>query len=277
VPLIVSGTIYVVGRRMNLEKWKKFVAESRERKPKIYFHVTSQDNEEGIRANGILGSKQAGDRDYSYSEEDVNERRVYLFSSQDDAYMAAFSRPDSGIFGGAEPPFVFVKVDLAKMSRSPDIHDDMELPEFEAYYIVGDVPPHAILETETEAQVADRLETEEEDDYNFDVDGDMLFEKEEYRVRVFEVELYLRIRGGVDQTLTDIRSIDGVTIVSSEDTTGSKQTGGYTTRAKIKFHPQQESMTGQSYVKQILIPTINSRAIPNCIVQRFVPKSLRQL
>ena len=261
---------------MILERWKRFVAESSERRPKVYFHVTSQDNIEGIRARGIMGSKQAGDRDYEYSDDGSGERRVYLFSSPESAYMASFSRPDSGIFGGAEPPFAFVKVDLAKMKRLPEIHDDMELPDFEAYYIAGDVPPHAILDIETEAEASERLEYEEEDDYNLDIDGDVLYEDRE-KIRVFEVELYLRIRGGVDETLTDIRSIEGVTIVSSTETRGSLATGGYTTRAKIKFHPQKEAMTGQTYVKQILIPTINSRAIPNCIVQRSVPKSLREL
>jgi len=265
-----------VQRNMILESWKRFVAESNERRPKIYFHVTSQDNIEGIRARGIMGSKQAGDRDYAYSEEDSNEERVYLFSSPESAYMASFSRPDSGIFGGAEPPFAFVKVNLAKMKRLPEIHDDMELPDFDAYYIVGDVPPHAILDVETEAEAAERLEYEEEDEYNLDVDGDILYENKE-RIRVFEVELYLKIRAGVDATLTDIRSIEGVTIVSSSETRGSMATGGYITKAKIKFHPQKEAMTGQSYVKQVLIPTINSRAIPNCYVQRFVPKSLREL
>ena len=263
-------------RNTILKSWKRFVAESSERRPKIYFHVTSQDNIEGIRARGIMGSKQAGDRDYAYSEEDSGEERVYLFSSPESAYMASFSRPDSGIFGGAEPPFAFVKVNLAKMKRLPEVHDDMELPDFDAYYIVGDVPPHAILDIETEAEASERLEYEEEDEYNLDVDGDVLYEDKE-KIRVFEVELYLRIRGGVDATLTDIRSIEGVTIVSSTETRGSLSAGGYSTKAKIKFHPQQEAMTGQSYVKQILIPPINSRAIPNCVVQRFVPKSLREL
>lgn len=259
-----------------MESWKRFLAESREQKPKIYFHVTSQDNMEGIKARGIMGSKQAGDRDYSYSEKDAGEKRVYLFSSQETAYMAAFSRPDSGIFGGSKPPFVFVKVDLAKMKTQPEIHDDMELPDFDAYYVVGDVPPHAILSMETEAEASEKLEYEDEDDYNFDIDDDMLYEVEE-KLRVFEVELFLRIRGGVDDTLTDIRSINGVTIVSNLETRGSLATGGYNTKTRIKFHPQQEAMTGQSYVKQILIPTINSRAIPNCVVQRYVSKSLRQL
>ena len=162
------------------------------------------------------------------------------------------------------------------MKRLPEVHDDMELPDFDAYYIVGDVPPHAILDIETEAEASERLEYEEEDEYNLDVDGDILYEDKE-RIRVFEVELYLKIRAGVDATLTDIRSIEGVTIVSSTETRGSLSAGGYSTKAKIKFHPQKEAMTGQSYVKQVLIPTINSRAIPNCYVQRFVPKSLREL
>lgn len=259
-----------------MERWKKFLAESSQRRPRIYFHVTSQGNAEGIRARGIVGSEQAGDQDYTYSDSDGGEKRVYLFSSPESAYMASFSRPDSDIFGGAEPPFAFVKVDLAKMKTLPDIHDDMELPDYEAFYIVGDVPAHAIKDIETEAEVTDRLEQEEEDEHNYDVDGDTLYEEKE-TVRVFEVELDLRIRTGVDQTLTDIRSIEGVTIVSTSDTRGSLATGGYTTRAKIKFHPQQEAMTGQTYVKQILIPTINSRAIPNCIVQRYISKSLRKL
>ena len=136
------------------------------------------------------------------------------------------------------------------------------------------MPSRAITDIETEAQVTEKLESEEEDEYNFDIDDDMLYEEEE-KLRVFEVELSLRIRAGLEKTLTDIRSVDGVTIVSSLE---SSRTGNsYSTRVKIKFHPQVEAMTGQTYVKQILIPTINSRAIPGCVVQRYIAKSLRRL
>ena len=254
-----------------MKSWNNFVSEAQTRKPVYYYHVSSQENRRGIEASGILGSKQAGDRDLSYSE-DPNEKRVYLFSSEETAFMAAFSRPDSGIFGGAAPPFIFVRVNLSKFKKIPKIYDDPELPDFDAYYVIGDVPAQAIVDIQTEAEVTEKLESEEEEEYNFDIDGDMLYEDKE-KLRVFEVELFLKIRGGLDQTLADIRSIDGVTIVSSSDTTRSG--GAYITRAKIKFHPQSESMTGQTYIKQILIPTINSRAIPNCVVQRYISKSLR--
>ena len=261
---------------MILEGWQKFREEAQHQKPRVYYHVTGAENEEGIKAHGIRGSSQAGDRDYSYSEEDAKEKRVYLFSSQDSAFMAAFSRPDSGIFGGAQPPFVFVKVNIAKMKPTPEVHDDMELPDFDAYYLVGDVPPHAIVEIESEASVTDKLESED-DYYDDDEVYDLLNEAEEERLRVFEAELVIKIQrqAGIDDTLADIRSIPGVTIVSSLQS--QKSGGGIVSTIRVKFHPAKEAMTGQTYVKQILIPTINSREIPGCIVMRYVPRSLRQI
>ena len=263
---------------MNLEGWQKFTEAIQKQEPRLFYHVTSADNEGGIKTHGIHGSTKAGDRDFAYSEDDATEKRVYLFSSQDSAFMAAFSRPDSGIFGGAQPPFVFVKVNIAKIKPVPEIHDDMELPDFDAYYLVGDVPPHAIVEIESEASVTDKLESEDDyyDDYDDEV-YDLLNEAEESKLRVFEAELVVKIKAkaGIDDTLADIRSIPGVTIVSS--LRSQKSGGGIISSIKVKFHPAKEAMTGQTYVKQILVPTINSREIPNCIVMRYVPRSLKEI
>lgn len=261
---------------MILEGWQKFKETAQRLKPRVYYHVTSADNEEGIKAHGIHGSTKAGDRDYSYSEDDAKEKRVYLFSSQDSAFMAAFSRPDSGIFGGAQPPFVFVKVNVAKIKPAPEVHDDLELPDFDAYYLIGDVPPHAIVEIESEASVTDKLEGED-DYYDDDEVYDLLNEAEEDKLRVFEAELVIKIKrqASIDDTLADIRSIPGVTIVSSLQS--QKSGGGVVSSIKVKFHPSKEAMTGQTYVKQVLVPTINSREIPNCIVMRYIPRTLREI
>ena len=260
---------------MILEGWQQFQENTQQQKPRVYYHVTGEENEEGIRAHGIYGSTQAGDRDYSYGEGDAKEKRVYLFSSQDSAFMAAFSRPDASLFfGGAEPPFIFVKVNVANMKPVPEVYDDLELPDFDAYYLVGDVPSNAIVDIESEATVADRLEgdgDEYADEY------DLLNEAEEEKLRIFEVELVIKIRrrAGIDDTLADIRSIPGVTIVSS---LASQRSGdGFVSTIRVKFHPSKEAMTGQTYVKQILIPTINSREIPGCIVMRYIPRSLRPI
>tara|TARA_R110002074_G_scaffold21627_6_gene67031 strand:+ start:349 stop:1134 length:786 start_codon:yes stop_codon:yes gene_type:complete len=258
------------------EGWKKFKEITQQQKPRVYYHVTGADNEKGIKAQGIHGSDKAGDRDYAYSEEDVKEKRVYLFSSQDSAFMAAFSRPDSGIFGGAQPPFIFIKVNIAKIKPTPEIHDDLELPDFDAYYLVGDVPPHAIVEIESEASVTDKLEGDD-DYYDDDEEYSLLNESDEEGLRMFEVEVVIKIRkhAGIDDTLADIRSIPGVTIVSSLQS--QKSGGGIVSTIRVKFHPSKEAMTGQTYVKQILIPTINSREIPGCIVMRYIPRSLKQI
>tara|TARA_R110000796_G_scaffold122164_2_gene236491 strand:+ start:11358 stop:12143 length:786 start_codon:yes stop_codon:yes gene_type:complete len=261
---------------MILEGWKKFKETTQRQKPRVYYHVTGAGNEEGIKAQGIHGSTKAGDRDYAYSGEDAKEKRVYLFSSQDSAFMAAFSRPDSGIFGGAQPPFIFVKVNIAKIKPAPEVHDDLELPDFDAYYLIGDVPPHAIVEIESEASVTDKLE-DEDNYYDDDEVYDLLNEApKDDGLRVFEVELVVKIKRQVnDDTLADIRSIPGVTIVSS--LRSQKSGGGIISTIKVKFHPSKEAMTGQTYVKQVLIPTINSREIPNCIVMRYTARSLKQI
>lgn len=259
-----------------MESWKRFVSSAQQRSPRLYYHVTSASNRENIEVHGIYGSTKAGDRDYTYSDgdEDVKEKRIYLFSSQNSAFMAAFSNLDSGVFGGAQPPFIFVKVNLAKAGREMAVHADLELPDFDAYYVTGDLPSRAVVGVETEAEVTERLENEENDEYNVEVDGAELYEEID-KIRVFEIEMMLKISGGIDDTLTDIRSIKGVTIVSTRDT--QRHGRSFLTRATIKFHPSKEAMTGQTYVKQILVPTINSRDIPGCIVLRQVPHSLKML
>ena len=262
---------------MIIEGWQKFREGAQQQKPRVYYHVTGADNEKGIKAHGIYGSDKAGDRDYAYSEEDAKEKRVYLFSSQDSAFMAAFSRPDSGIFGGAQPPFIFIKVNIAKIKPTPEVHDDLELPDFDAYYLVGDIPTHAIVEIESEASVTDKLEGDD-DYYDDDEEYNLLNEGvEEEGLRMFETELIIKIRkhAGIDDTLADIRSIPGVTIVSSLHS--QKSGGGVASTIRVKFHPSKEAMTGQTYVKQILVPTINSREIPGCIVMRYIPRSLKEI
>jgi len=96
-------------------------------------------------------------------------------------------------------------------------------------------------------------------------------------IRVFQCEYILRIDAayGIDTTATDIRSINGVTIVTPLES--EKRQGYIFAKFRIKFHPAREDQTGITYVEKILTPTINSREIPGCVVYRFLSRSLVEL
>jgi hypothetical protein len=47
---------------------------------------------------------------------------------------------------------------------------------------------------------------------------------------------------------------------------------------RIKFHPELESMTGETYVKNVLIPAIDiSRHVPGVTVASVVKGSMKRL
>jgi hypothetical protein len=71
--------------------------------------------------------------------------------------------------------------------------------------------------------------------------------EEKYKLRVFETEILLRIDSdyGVEETLQDIRSISGVTVVTALDSLFRKDSGSYLSHVKIKYHPRSDSVTKQ--------------------------------
>ena len=73
---------------------------------------------------------------------------------------------------------------------------------------------------------------------------ELLYE-EKYKLRTFECELLLRIDSefGVEETLQDIRSISGVTVVTAMDSLFRRDSASYMSHIKIKFHPIECNFT----------------------------------
>ena len=103
-----------------------------------------------------------------------------------------------------------------------------------------------------------------------------LLQEEKYKLRTFESELLVRIEAqfGVEETLQDIRSIGGVTVVTALDSNFRQSDvagdGTYLSHIKVKFHPKKDSTTAKTYIKDILLPSIRSSEIPGCKVIRIV-------
>ena len=78
-----------------------------------------------------------------------------------------------------------------------------------------------------------------------------LLHEEKYKLRLFQVELLLRIQSetGVEETLQDIRSIGGVTVVTAMDSLFRKSSKSYLSHIRIKFHPQKDSRLLTSFGK----------------------------
>jgi hypothetical protein len=104
-----------------------------------------------------------------------------------------------------------------------------------------------------------------------------LLKEVEGKARHFQVEVavqYLDDQGGnIEDTLTRIRSIDGVTVVSTQQSEGRKK--GV---LRVKFHPRLESMRPITYVRNVLIPDINSSTkTPGVRVTGIVPGTFKRL
>jgi len=100
---------------------------------------------------------------------------------------------------------------------------------------------------------------------------------EQIHAKHYQIELYARFEGeaggNIEDRLTRIRSISGVTIVSTKDATSSARTV-----LKVKFHPELDSMRPATYVRTILIPDINSGTkVPGVQVVGIVRGSLTTL
>ena len=106
---------------------------------------------------------------------------------------------------------------------------------------------------------------------------ELLPERKFEKARHFQVTLIVDVNpkfgGNLEDKLTKIRSITGVTIVSSDPT---ERRNVY--KMKIKFHPEYESMRPSTYVRTVLIPDINSnKKIAGARVLTIQPNSLKSI
>lgn len=99
--------------------------------------------------------------------------------------------------------------------------------------------------------------------------------------RLFRIEMKIRLNdavgGGIEQKLNRIRAIEGVTVVGHEPLPG---TGANIIQAKIKFHPPSNSIRPMTYVREKLVPEINSelpKHVPGAKVIEVVAGSLKRL
>lgn len=101
--------------------------------------------------------------------------------------------------------------------------------------------------------------------------------EEKYKLRIFQVELLLRIEAefGVEETLQDIRSIAGVTVVAAMDSIYRKDGSSYLSHIKIKFHPRLDSVTPKTFLKDNLLPVIRGTEIPGTKVVRVVSQPIQ--
>jgi hypothetical protein len=105
-------------------------------------------------------------------------------------------------------------------------------------------------------------------------------QEEKFQTRMFQVSLRLQFTkgtgGGIEQKLNRIRAIDGVTVVGHAE--GEKIGDQKVIEAKVKFHPESDSLRPMSYVRQVLVPDINSsRAVPGVKVIEIVSGTLKRL
>ena len=106
-------------------------------------------------------------------------------------------------------------------------------------------------------------------DYHLD-----LLKEEKYKLTQYKIELIVSIEAsfGIEETLADIRSIPGVTIVTAMASDYNKAQSKYVSHIRIKFHPRNESMGAKYFIRKILLPTIRSREIPGATVVRLASR-----
>ena len=97
---------------------------------------------------------------------------------------------------------------------------------------------------------------------------------------MFQVSLRLQFTkgtgGGIEQKLNRIRAIDGVTVVGHAE--GERMGDRNVIEAKVKFHPESDSLRPASYVRQVLVPDINSsRIVPGVKVIEIISGTLKRL
>ena len=101
-----------------------------------------------------------------------------------------------------------------------------------------------------------------------------ILKEEKYHLRHFKVELIISIESsyGIEETLADIRSIPGVTIVTALESQYNEFQKKYVSRVRIKFHPNKDSMGAKYYIHKVMLPIIRSREIPGCTVIRLASR-----
>ena len=105
-------------------------------------------------------------------------------------------------------------------------------------------------------------------------------QEEKFQTRMFQVSLRLQFTkgtgGGIEQKLNRIRAIDGVTVVGHAE--GERMGDRNVIEAKVKFHPESDSLRPASYVRQVLVPDINSsRIVPGVKVIEIISGTLKRL
>ena len=108
----------------------------------------------------------------------------------------------------------------------------------------------------------------------------LIMEQEAFETRLYQVNLKIQVDrdtgGGIEQKLNRIRAIEGVTVVSHDDL--SQGRARQVIEARIKFHPDSDSIRPVTYVRQVLVPEINSsKLVPGVRVIDIVGGSLKRL
>ena len=98
--------------------------------------------------------------------------------------------------------------------------------------------------------------------------------EEKYKLTQYKVELIVSIDSqyGIEETLADIRSIPGVTIVTALESSYNETQKKYASLIRVKFHPRLETMGAKYYIRKVLLPTIRSREIPGATVIRLASR-----
>lgn len=107
-----------------------------------------------------------------------------------------------------------------------------------------------------------------------------IMQENETSARLYQIEMQIVIdrqrSGGIDAAMNRIRSIEGVTVISHQEP--EMRAAQEYLRAKIKFHPLKDSMTPQTYVRTILVPSINkSSTVPGVRIVEVIPRTLKRL
>jgi hypothetical protein len=108
----------------------------------------------------------------------------------------------------------------------------------------------------------------------------LVMEQSEFETRLYQVNLKIQVDrdtgGGIEQKLNRIRAIEGVTVVSHDDL--SQGRSRQVIEARIKFHPDSDSTRPETFVRQVLVPEINSsKLVPGVRVIDIVSGSLKRL
>jgi len=98
--------------------------------------------------------------------------------------------------------------------------------------------------------------------------------EDKYRLRQFKIELIIAIESqyGIEETLADIRSIPGVTIVTALASEYNESQKKYTSHIRVKFHPRLDGMGAKFFIRKVLLPSIRSREIPGATVIRLASR-----